>query len=54
MDVATLFIFILILCPVSQLCYYIGYIKGFKKSKDIDDKIIDGLSKKYNKDNNEK
>ena len=29
------------------LSYCIGYIKGFKKSKEIDDKILEELSSKY-------
>lgn len=30
------------------LSYFIGYVKGFKKSKEIDNKIIDELVNKYN------
>lgn len=29
------------------LSFCIGYVKGFKKSKEIDDKIIEELSEKY-------
>jgi hypothetical protein len=29
------------------LSYCIGYIKGFKKMKEIDDKIIEELKSKY-------
>ena len=31
------------------LSYCIGYIKGFKKSKAIDDQILEELVNKYNK-----
>ena len=54
MDIATIFIFIIILVPWCQLSYYIGFIKGFKRAKAIDDKILNDLSKKYNNDNIEK
>ena len=32
---------------IGKLFYYIGYIKGFKKCKKIDDDIIKDLSEKY-------
>lgn len=35
-----------ILFIITSFC--IGYIQGFKKSKKIDDKIIDELRDKYN------
>lgn len=38
----------LIFIALCQISYYIGFTKGFKRSKDIDDKIIEDLSKKYN------
>ena len=31
------------------LSYCIGYIKGFKKAKAIDDQILEELAVKYNK-----
>ena len=34
---------------IGVLCYFIGYLTGFKKSREIDDKIISELSEKYNK-----
>ena len=30
--------------------YCIGYVKGFKKSKEIDDKILEELACKYKKE----
>jgi hypothetical protein len=48
MDTAWLITGIILSITVSAYSYFIGYIMGFKKSKDIDDKIIDNLRKKYN------
>lgn len=31
------------------LSFCFGYLKGFKKSKEIDDKIIEELRSKYNR-----
>ena len=36
--------FVLLLISIS---FYIGYILGFKKSKEIDDNILNELRKKY-------
>ena len=41
------FIFVAIFLIILSFC--IGYVRGFKKSKEIDDKIIKELSAKYSK-----
>lgn len=41
--------FVILLCFISVGSFVIGYRNGFKKSKEIDDKIIDELTAKYKK-----
>lgn len=47
MDKVILLIILLAIASC-QISYYIGFAKGLKRSKDIDDKIIEDILKKYN------
>ena len=41
---------VIVLCAILFIIpsYFIGFLQGFKKAKEIDNKIIDELTNKYN------